>query len=34
MSTGVQLDVERAAGEGMGQPQWSSGVAVKRGGSR
>jgi bacterioferritin len=33
MSAGAQLDVERAAGEGMGQPQWS-GVAAKRGGGR
>lgn len=34
MSAGVELDVERAAGEGMGQPQWSSGVAVGQGRGR
>ena len=34
MSAGVERDIERAAGEGMGQPQWSSGGAAKRGRGR
>jgi rubrerythrin len=31
MSSDVELDLERAAGEGMAQPQWSSGIGANRG---